>query len=245
MNTILIISLGITLVFCALIYYFLRKRINSVDQKVNLLMQLVKEHHDQVQNQSQIIMQEKHYNTPHLIAVSEDDEDGYDDDDDENDRKTSYSSDDSAEVSDSESVIDDTINIVNLTNLGDSINLESISLSGAETTQVFESSPISEVNDIELAEFKQPATDNLDELDITLDEVSLDDMNTDSVNTGDDEATKTINLSNIETVDIRKLNVSDLKNKCKEMGLEGYSSLRKQQLVELIESQTATIGDNA
>jgi hypothetical protein len=245
MNTILIISLGITLVFCALIYYFLRKRINSVDQKVNLLMQLVKEHHDQVQNQSQIIMQEKHYNTPHLIAVSEDDEDGYDDDDDENDRKTSYSSDDSAEVSDSESVIDDTINIVNLTNLGDSINLESISLSGAETTQVFESSPISEVNDIELAEFKQPATDNLDELDITLDEVSLDVVNTDSVDMGDDEPTKTINLSNIETLDIRKLTVSDLKNKCKEMGLEGYSGLRKQQLVELIESQTATIGDNA
>jgi len=246
MNTILIISLGITLVFCALIYYFLRKRINSVDQKVNLLMQLVKEHHDQVQNQSQIIMQEKHYNTPHLIAVSEDDEDGYDDDDDENDRKTSYSSDDSAEVSDSESVIDDTINIVNLTNLGDSINLESISLSGAETTRVFESSPISEVNDIELTESKQPDTDNLDELDITLDELSLDDIAGESGNMGDgDEATKTINLSNIETLDIRKLTVSDLKNKCKEMGLEGYSGLRKQQLVELIESQTATIGDNA
>jgi len=239
MNTTLIISLGITLVFCTLIYYFLRKRINSVDQKVNLLMQLVKEHHAQVQNQSQIIMQEKNYHTSNLIPVSEDD---YDDEEDdiENDRETSYSSDDSAEVSDTESVIDVNTDVVELTNLGDSINLESISLTGAETTPVFESLPVSE-----LTEFEQHNTDNLDELDITLDEVSLDDMNTDSVNTGDDEATKTINLSNIETVDIRKLNVSDLKNKCKEMGLEGYSSLRKQQLVELIESQTATIGDNA
>tara|TARA_B110001450_G_scaffold26113_1_gene22987 strand:+ start:4149 stop:4868 length:720 start_codon:yes stop_codon:yes gene_type:complete len=239
MNTTLIISLGITLVFCTLIYYFLRKRINSVDQKVNLLMQLVKEHHAQVQNQSQIIMQEKNYHTSNLIPVSEDD---YDDEEDdiENDRETSYSSDDSAEVSDTESVIDVNTDVVELTNLGDSINLESISLTGAETTPVFESLPVSE-----LTEFEQHNTDNLDELDITLDEVSLDDMNTDSVNMGDDEATKTINLSNIETVDIRKLNVSDLKNKCKEMGLEGYSSLRKQQLVELIESQTATIGDNA
>ena len=239
MNTILIISLGITLVFCTLIYYFLRKRINSVDQKVNLLMQLVKEHHAQVQNQSQIIMQEKNYHTSNLIPVSEDD---YDDEEDdiENDRETSYSSDDSAEVSDTESVIDVNTDVVELTNLGDSINLESISLTGAETTPVFESLPVSE-----LTEFEQHNTDNLDELDITLDEVSLDDMNTDSVNMGDDEATKTINLSNTETVDIRKLNVSDLKNKCKEMGLEGYSSLRKQQLVELIESQTATIGDNA
>jgi hypothetical protein len=239
MNTTLIISLGITLVFCTLIYYFLRKRINSVDQKVNLLMQLVKEHHAQVQNQSQIIMQEKNYHTSNLIPVSEDD---YDDEEDdiENDRETSYSSDDSAEVSDTESVIDVNTNVVELTNLGDSINLESISLTGAETTPVFESLPVSE-----LTEFEQHNTDNLDELDITLDEVSLDDMNTDSVNMGDDEATKTINLSNVETLDIRKLNVSDLKNKCKEMGLEGYSSLRKQQLVELIESQTATIGDNA
>jgi hypothetical protein len=241
MNTTLIISLGITLVFCTLIYYFLRKRINSVDQKVNLLMQLVKEHHAQVQNQSQIIMQEKNYHTSNLIPVSEDDYDDEEDDiDNENDRETSYSSDDSAEVSDTESVIDVNTDVVELTNLGDSINLESISLTGAETTPVFESLPVSE-----LTEFEQHNTDNLDELDITLDEVSLDDMNTDSVNTGDDEATKTINLSNIETVDIRKLNVSDLKNKCKEMGLEGYSSLRKQQLVELIESQTATIGDNA
>ena len=174
-----------------------------------------------------------------MIPVSEDD---YDDEEDdiENDRETSYSSDDSAEVSDTESVIDVNTDVVELTNLGDSINLESISLTGAETTPVFESLPVSE-----LTEFEQHNTDNLDELDITLDEVSLDDMNTDSVNMGDDEATKTINLSNIETVDIRKLNVSDLKNKCKEMGLEGYSSLRKQQLVELIESQTATIGDNA
>ena len=239
MNTTLIISLGITLVFCTLIYYFLRKRINSVDQKVNILMQLVKEHHAQVQNQSQIIMQEKNYHTSNLIPVSEDD---YDDEEDdiENDRETSYSSDDSAEVSDTESVIDVNTDVVELTNLGDSINLESISLTGAETTPVFESLPVSE-----LTEFEQHNTDNLDELDITLDEVSLDDMNTDSVNMGDDEATKTINLSNTETVDIRKLNVSDLKNKCKEMGLEGYSSLRKQQLVELIESQTATIGDNA
>lgn len=239
MNTTLIINLGITLVFCTLIYYFLRKRINSVDQKVNLLMQLVKEHHAQVQTQSQIIMQEKNYHTSNLIPVSEDD---YDDEEDdiENDRETSYSSDDSAEVSDTESVIDVNTNVVELTNLGDSINLESISLTGAETTPVFESLPVSE-----LTEFEQHNTDNLDELDITLDEVSLDDMNTDSVNMGDDEATKTINLSNVETLDIRKLNVSDLKNKCKEMGLEGYSSLRKQQLVELIESQTATIGDNA
>merc|ERR1711865_517339 len=77
MNTSVIISLGVTLVFCTLIYFFLRKRIDGVDKKVNLLMQLVKEHHDQVQQQSQIIMREKVeqpavYNN--LISVSDDSE---------------------------------------------------------------------------------------------------------------------------------------------------------------------------
>ena len=42
MNTNMIISLGVTLIFCALIYFFLRKRIDGVDKKVNLLMQLLK-----------------------------------------------------------------------------------------------------------------------------------------------------------------------------------------------------------
>ena len=117
MNTSVIISLGVTLVFCTLIYFFLRKRIDSVDKKVNLLMQLVKEHHEQVQQQSQIIMREKveqpMYNN--LIPVS-----------DEEDGDEEYDTDDSEEISDTEET--ESMNF-----LHKSVGPESISLSGAET----------------------------------------------------------------------------------------------------------------
>ena len=39
-----------------------------------------------------------------------------------------------------------------------------------------------------------------------------------------------------ENKDLNKLKVSDLKNKCDELGLEGYKSLRKSALIELIEA---------
>lgn len=250
MNTLLIISLGITLVFCALIYYFLRKRINSVDQKVNLLMQLVKEHHQQVQNQSHIIMQEKNYHHSNLINVSDDDE--YDEGDMNNidDAKSGYSSDDSAEVSDTESVTEDKISVVNLTSPNDTLNLESISLSGAETTM--QNNGPSDVSIIHSNETLNTETtldsSNLEEFDITLDELSLEEeTNDDGQDTPQDQEleVKTINLSDLETTDILQLNVAGLKNKCRDMGLEGYSNLRKQQLIELIQYKTATIGDNA
>jgi len=248
MNTLLIISLGITLVFCALIYYFLRKRINSVDQKVNLLMQLVKEHHQQVQNQSHIIMQEKNYHHSNLINVS-DDEDDEGDMNNIDDAESGYSSDDSAEVSDTESVAEDKISVVNLTSPNDTLNLESISLSGAETTtQNNGPSDVSTHSNETLNAETILDGGNLDEFDITLDELSLEEeTNDDGQDTPQDQEleVKTINLSDLETTDILQLNVSGLKNKCRDMGLEGYSNLRKQQLIELIQSKTATIGDNA
>lgn len=248
MNTLLIISLGITLVFCALIYYFLRKRINSVDQKVNLLMQLVKEHHQQVQNQSHIIMQEKNYHHANLINVSDDDE--YDEGDINNidDAKSDYSSDDSAEVSDTESVTEDKISVVNLTSPNDTLNLESISLSGAETTT--QNNGPSDVSTTHSNETLNTETildsSNLEEFDITMDELSLEEeTNDDGQDTPQELEVETINLSDLETTDILQLNVIGLKNKCRDMGLEGYSNLRKQQLIELIQSKTVPIGDNA
>ena len=250
MNTLLIISLGITLVFCTLIYYFLRKRINSVDQKVNLLMQLVKEHHQQVQNQSHIIMQEKNYHHSNLINVSDDDEDDEGDMNNIDDTELGYSSDDSAEVSDTESVTEDKISVVNLTSPNDTLNLESISLSGAETTM--QNNGPSDVSTTHSNETLNAETildsGNLDEFDITLDELSLkEETNDDGQDTQQDQEleVKTINLSDLETTDILQLNVPGLKDRCRDMGLDGYSNLRKQQLIELIQSKTVTIGDNA
>jgi hypothetical protein len=262
----MIISLGVTLIFCALIYFFLRKRIDGVDKKVNLLMQLVKEHHEQVQQQSHIIMREQiPQEVNNLIPVSDDEE--FDDEDEEGDNNDEqYDSDDSDEISDTED---------------DDGGLRSISLSGAETN-------MSQLNLNSSLEIENLTLDN-DEKQINLDEVTLDDFSfmdkdnsaDDNLDTGDnandnnitleeigddDDISKHLNdddlvedndlaedndlVENIDTEltdtktvktvelnknnDISKLKVADLKKRAEEMGLQGYKSLKKKELVNFI-----------
>ena len=49
------------------------------------------------------------------------------------------------------------------------------------------------------------------------------------------ETTKQITVVNVE--DLKGLRVPELKAKCSELGLEGYKSLRKGALIELLEAQ--------
>ena len=51
---------------------------------------------------------------------------------------------------------------------------------------------------------------------------------------------KTVNMG-IKEQDITKLKVKDLKKKAKELGLEGYSNLKKQQLITLIVSHKTDV----
>ena len=278
MNTSVIISLGVTLVFCTLIYFFLRKRIDSVDKKVNLLMQLVKEHHEQVQQQSQIIMREKveqpMYNN--LIPVS-----------DEEDGDEEYDTDDSEEISDTEET--ESMNF-----LHKSVGPESISLSGAETnirshletldhitldfedivdlkdtginlnsvslesteeksnteTNVLEGATQSE-QDGQNGQGNQGDQSDQDDPSDQDDQFDQDDSDTDNmdIEVVINELTETVQDKTINTGiiehDITKLKVKDLKLKAKELGLEGYSSLKKQQLITLIVSHKTSVGIGA
>tara|TARA_B110001450_G_C17665046_1_gene499183 strand:- start:1385 stop:2080 length:696 start_codon:yes stop_codon:yes gene_type:complete len=230
MNTTLILSLGISLIFSIVVYFFLRKRISSVDKKVNLLMQLVKEHHQQVQQQSHIIMREKEeiqHTRSDLIHVSDDDLNN-----DEN-----YSSDDSREISDTESVESDNDEEFEKKNL----TIESISLSGAEThnAQV----DLGEINNnivnekLDIEEISSPeesphVNDNA-KIEISLEEFSLDDDMEDMA--VDDDIP--IDLVQDTNTNLSKLKVPELKNKAKLMGLEGYSNLKKKELINFINSQ--------
>jgi hypothetical protein len=245
MNTTLILSLGISLIFSIVVYFFLRKRISSVDKKVNLLMQLVKEHHQQVQQQSHIIMREKE-EIPHtrsdLIHVSDDDLNN-----DEN-----YSSDDSREISDTESVESDNDEEFEKKNL----TIESISLSGAEThnAQV----DLEEINNnivnekLDIEELSSPEershVNDTDKIEISLEEFSLDDGMADMVDDMvdgmvddmvDDMAVVDIPIDLVQdtNTNLSKLKVPELKNKAKLMGLEGYSNLKKKELINFINSQ--------
>ena len=108
MNTNIIINLAVTLVACGSVYYLLRKRINNVDNKVSVLMQLVKEYTNTTSCNHYTFSTHKipgyaNMETEQeesLITVSDDEErnadDNYDSDEDEGD------SDDSEEVSDND-----------------------------------------------------------------------------------------------------------------------------------------------
>ena len=262
MNTAIIISLGVSLVFCALIYFFLRKRVDGVDKKVNLLMQLVKEHHNQVQQQSQIIMREKTSSDfDHLITVSDNEEE---EEEEEEGGEEDYDSDDSMEISDSED------NDINFSHKTENIALESISLSGAETYTHLKEFP---TDTLSFNETESPVIEEKVKMsnDIQLDEISLDekeksedDGEDDLDDEGEDdqgdqddgqgekgllEAEVKENTDVIveivelkKTEDVATLKVKDLKLRAKEMGLEGYAKLKKQQLISLIVSHKESIG---
>jgi hypothetical protein len=250
MNTSVIISLGVTLVFCTLIYFFLRKRIDGVDKKVNLLMQLVKEHHDQVQQQSQIIMREKVEQPVYdnLISVSDEEDEEYD-------------TDDSEEISDSEET--DSMNFSQK-----NVEIESISLSGAETNThshletldqiTLDFEDIVDLKDVTGINLNSVSLESTEEKSNTETNVLEDGEGNNQYDQSDQEdqsdqmdieevineltgtvQNKTVNIEQ----DITKFKVKDLKQRAKELGLEGYSNLKKQQLITLIVShKTVAIG---
>jgi len=132
-TTHLLISLGTTICIGIFLYFYLKKRTEKIEKKVNLMFQLIQEHEKQARQQARMIISEKpsppsSNNTPaqspslqtqnnsvnnNLIAVSDDD---YEAD-----------SDDSDEVSDNEP---ETLVISNLQ--------PSLALNGAEiTSKVF------------------------------------------------------------------------------------------------------------
>lgn len=124
----LLISLGMTCLCCAVIFLYFRNRIGKMEQKVELMFQLIQEYE---QNKTQPIQNHIQYTEPvetKLINVS-DDEDS-----------------DSDEVSDEESDDEDSGQL-NITETIASDNITSISLSGAEIKLSDDLDDISDIED--------------------------------------------------------------------------------------------------
>ena len=123
----LIVSLASIAVASIGLYFYFKKRIISVEKKLDLMFQLVQEHQRQAQQQAQIILSqqtnniiEPTSNQNNKVLVS-----------DESDNESDYDS-DSEEISDSESIAE----IKNITLLNSDNNPLSniISLTGADAT---------------------------------------------------------------------------------------------------------------
>jgi len=304
-TTHLLISLGTTICVGIFLYFYLKKRTEKIEKKVNLMFQLIQEHEKQARQQAQIMISQKfdspqarpptpadqvHDDVNDLISVSDDD---YAD------------SDDSEEVSDSES---GRIKISNLKtplalngaeitanamvfDLDKTKNTHSITeilgVSSKEETKSknSEDSDSEEVSDNESQEEEEQHADEekdntttAEEADDTEEKVKIIELGADDLDSitleeegidleGDDAAgggvtinyeeikqevdslvqnitlqKKKAGVDKVETVtisgatDFSKLRVPELKAKCGELGLEGYKSLRKSALIELLAS---------
>ena len=216
-----LISLGVTCLVCVILFLYFRNRIGKMEQKLDLMFQLIQEY-----EQNKNIQQRDSQNDPlsfqdaqmggtqhqaetNLISVSDDSDDS-----------------DSDEVSDDE---DELLNIKET--VGE--NIKSISLSGAE----IESLKVETGDDLDdISDFEET---NMDDM-ITLEEVNNDEIEVEKQeeNTSDHE-------EEIEEVIVKKLEVSgdkpltertvkELKQLAEEKGFVNYKGLRKNKLVELL-----------
>jgi len=217
-----LISLGVTCLLCVILFLYFRNRISRMEQKVDLMFQLIQEY-----EQNKIIQQHGSQNDPlpfldaqmggsqhqaeaNLISVSDD---------------SDYS--DSDEVSDEE---DELLNIKE-TVVGE--NIKSISLSGAEieSLKVETGDDLDDISDLEET--------NMDDM------ITLEEVNNDEIEVEEQEENTSDHQEEIEEVIVKKIEISDdkplegktvkeLKQLAEEKGFTNYKGLRKNKLVELL-----------
>jgi hypothetical protein len=303
-TTHLLISLGTTICVGIFLYFYLKKRTEKIEKKVNLMFQLIQEHEKQARQQAQIMISQK-FDSPQARPPTPADQVH----DDENDL-ISVSDDDYADSDDSEEVSDSESGRIKISNLKTPLALngaeitanamvfdldktknthsitEILGVSSKEETKSknSEDSDSEEVSDNESQEEEEQHADEekdntttAEEADDTEEKVKIIELGADDLDSitleegidfeGDDAAGGgvTINYEEIkqevdslvqnitlqkkkaggnkvETVtisgatDLSKLRVPELKAKCGELGLEGYKSLRKSALIELLAS---------
>ena len=230
----LVISLGVSALGCTLLFLYFRNKISAIETKVDVMFDLIQNHQMSDQQQYMQHTEQKQMETrefeeettnnnsgawnnevnsqPELINVSEDEEDEDDDDDD------------SDEVSDSDDEDEETPKL----SLAKTEDM-SLSLSDVKKITVQESDNFDMKNQ-ELPEVED-VTDSLDEIDVDDDDDDEED---------EEEETKEIPTLHIQKLDdefdYNKLKVAELKALAKQKGLEGYKSLKKGPLVELLKS---------
>ena len=229
----LVLSLASIAVASIGLYFYFKKRIISVEKKLDLMFQLVQEHQRQAQQQAQIILSQKTNNITETtsnqnskVLVS-----------DESDSESDYGESDSEEISDSESIpeVKNIIlnndnnplsNIISLTGADATpITIKTIHL-GEDNTSDFNSIDNSLDNLIEKKINNEQDTIKIEE--ITLDSISGDEKELEQQEEDEEEEEEE------EEEDLNKLHLPDLKEKAKNLGLSGYSNLRKNPLIQKI-----------
>ena len=232
----LVISLGVSALGCTLLFLYFRNKISAVERKVDVMMDIIQNHQQEQFNMQQTMgfnnvsenqqREEEEQveskgawgteeNRPerNLIDVSDDD-----------------SADDSEEVSDSDEE-DEEEEIPKLSL--DKTEDMTLEVSDVKKITVQETEKVKVDNSVELQEVAdEDITDSLDEVD--------DDDDDDDDEENEDEQVASVEEVTVEKLDeefdYNKLKVSELKQLAKTKGLEGYKSLKKGGLVDLLKS---------
>ena len=228
----LVISLGVSALGCTLLFLYFRNKISAVERKVDVMMDIIQNHQQEQFNMQQTMAfnnvsenqqrdEEKQVepkgawvteeNKPerNLIDVSEDDDS------------------DSEEVSDSDEEEDEEIPKLSLDKTED-MTLE---VSDVKKITVQETDKLKVDDSVELQEVAdEDITDSLDEVD---DDDDDEDDEEEEVST----VVKEVTVEKLDDeFDYNKLKVSELKSLAAAKKLEGYKSLKKGPLIELLKS---------
>ena len=201
----MIICLGVTGLSSLLLYMYVRNKVNNVENKLDLIYQLIETHSRENEPQQQYVehsqfndnipIQHQGVTNTELITVSDDDNDNESDDDESDDDESDDNESDDDESDDNESDDD-------------------------------ESDDDREENKLELENDVNEEL-NVEELDVNVEndediEVKVDDLE----NLVENEVS--------ESIDYTKLKVKELKKMARDKGLFNYSSLKKNELIQLL-----------
>tara|TARA_B100002019_G_scaffold197304_1_gene170898 strand:- start:194 stop:928 length:735 start_codon:yes stop_codon:yes gene_type:complete len=236
----LVISLGVSALGCTLLFLYFRNKISSVERKVDVMFDLIQNHQQEqmsamntMQKSQQNIVQDEIPQTGawtednlqperNLIDVSDDEEDA---DDSE---EVSDSDDDSEEEDDEEE--QPTLSL-------DKAEDMTLEVSEVKKINIQESDKVVVDNNAQLEEVED-VTDSLDEIDEDDDDEDEDEVeDEEDVNKETTEEVKEVVINKLdEEFDYNKLKVSELKAMAEAKNLEGYKSLKKGPLIELLKS---------
>ena len=228
----LVISLGVSALGCTLLFLYFRNKISSVERKVDVMFDLIQNHQQeqmsafntiQQMDSQQNAVQEETQQTGawtednlqperNLIDVSDDEDDA----------------DDSEEVSDTDEESDEEEEQPPL-DLGKTEDM-TLEVSEVKKINIQESDKVEINNSVQLEEVED-VTDSLDEID------DDDDDDDEEEEEEEEKEVKDVVVNKLdEEFDYTKLKVSELKAMAEAKNLEGYKSLKKGPLIELLKS---------
>jgi hypothetical protein len=247
----LVISLGVSALGCTLLFLYFRHRMTNIENKVNVMFDLIQNHQPgPEQNSSEQNRPEQYYsqhevslqtdvneselqqddvskkNTNTLIEVSDNESDA--------DPEEQYHSDDSMSVSDEEDSDDEPRKTISLAHTEQiSLNQEDIKKIIVPLTNAGEGP---DTNSLPELEELHDSLDELDEVDDADTSGEEEEATPDDVGQHPDkvEVTKSEDSDTVEPFDYNKLKVSELKALAHTKGLTNYKKLKKAPLIALL-----------